>query len=573
MNALTNLTEQTIRWRTAEVTPQDAERWLQTMKWPRTLRPWLVEAFARDMTADNWRLNGVPLIFDRDGRLMDGQARLKACHVASRPFPSLIVEGVAPEDIATIDAIHRRRPQTILRLYRPQDSHRALASAVTILWQYYADVRDAALEPRHRPTAAEMIRVLEARPEIRDQHEQACHIHTILSIGVTTALLHLGGRVDRVATLNFLARLDPDTAVAPGDPAVVLRTTVAQLPKGCAKQPLGMLRLAIRTLNAALGNKPLAGLSWNDHRPTKLTGLPASDGQDLTCPTSAAAGVPAPQRPRPQTALTVSMEIVTPATAARLLANNARNRRLDLPSVERYRSDMAADRWRLNGQTLKLSRQGRLIDGQHRCRAAVLAGRSFMTLVVSDLDEAAFHSLDTGNHRGFAEVLKALGERGKASNLAAATRVLWQLENGPDFGQVPSSAELLAYLGTAQSLRSSLWAGRNRFKGLRASSSVALHFIFSQQNADKADEFFARLRDGANLEPHSPILVLRNRLIEMMAPSAPVRVTEAEKMALTIKAWNVFRSGREIRHLMWTKSGPRAERFPDIRWRDAVRPK
>lgn len=571
MNALlTDLSAQILRWRTAAVTPMDAERWLATMTWPRTLRHWLVEAFARDMTAGNWHLNGVPLIFDGEGRLLDGQARLKACLVARRPFMSLIVDGVAPEDIATIDDTHRRKPHGILGLYRPEDHHRSLASAVTILWQYYADVHDTALDYRHRPTAAEMIGVLEARPEIRDEHEQACRLRTIFSIGVTCALLHLGGRVERQATQNFLARLDPETAIVPGDPVALLRTTVAQLPKGCGRQPLGMLRLAIRTLNAVWANETLASLRWDDRRPARLNGLPPSDGQDLTCPPSAEAA-PVPNTLRPGKDLAVSMEVITPSAAARLLANNARNRRLDPATVERYRGDMAADRWRLNGQTVKLSSQGRLIDGQHRCRAAVLAGRSFMTLVVSNLDETTFYSLDTGNHRGFGEVLKALGERGVSSSLAAATRVLWQLENGPDFRKVPSSAELLAYLGTVPSLRASLRIGKNRFKGLRASSSAALHFMFSQQEGAKADEFFARLRDGANLEPDSPILILRNRLIDMMAPSASF--SELEKIALTIKAWNAYRTGRAIRHLLWVKSGSRAESFPDVRWRDAVRPK
>lgn len=161
---------------------------------------------------------------------------------------------------------------------------------------------------------------------------------------------------------------------------------------------------------------------------------------------------------------------------------------------------MMAGKWALNGQTIKLAHDGRLIDGRHRCRAAQEARCAFPTLVVANLSESAFDTLDLGRRRGFCEILRANGER-NVTSVAAATRVLWMLENAPGGHKVPSPTELLDYFGKVSAIRDSAGKFRAKFKGMmHGSASAALHFIFSREDAGKADEFFARLRDGANLD-------------------------------------------------------------------------
>lgn len=553
MNAMSDPAILAIRWRIAEVTPEDAERWLLTMEHPRLVRHTLMSSFIRDMATGHWHLNGAPLIFDRQDRLLDGQMRLKACIAAGRPFPSLIVGNVDPERQFTIDGMHGRGIGIILKLRDPRDGDRALGSTLSLIWAYYFNPTG---DVRTKHSIPELLHILERRPELRREVAAVAEIcPDVLPPPVAAALLHLGSRVGAEdLTRTFLAELassDP-----PSETARSLRLALAGLPARYHRNRTGILRLAIRALNAARAGRSLTHLTWRDRIGATVDGLANDDGADLIGATSiatAAAGQAGDLR--------VSLEIITPEVAARLLANNPRNRPQCRPTVERYRREMAEGRWVLNGQTVKLSRDGRLIDGQHRCRAAVEAGCPFPTLVVANVDEAAFDTLDIGRRRGFDEILAGRGDR-NISALAAATRLLWTLRH-PQRRQ-PSAGELLAFLEANPDVRLHARPRAPAFKGLWNSSVSALHFLFAHEDAAKAETFFARLLDGANLDRTSPILVLRNTLLDLRLSPDPV--SERRKIAMTIKAWRAFRAGKPLRALSFNDRGPRAEPFPELTW-------
>jgi hypothetical protein len=69
------------------------------------------------------------------------------------------------------------------------------------------------------------------------------------------------------------------------------------------------------------------------------------------------------------------------------------------------------------------------------------------------------------------------------------------------------------------------------------------------------------LIDGVNLEEHSPIRHLRERLIRTRA-SHRVRLAEAERVAISIKAWNAFRTNRPLQLLLWRNRGTAREALP-----------
>lgn len=60
------------------VSPEYAAKLLSKNPINRNLRWNRIRNYARDMLADRWRDNGVPIIVDEDGRLRDGQHRLNA---------------------------------------------------------------------------------------------------------------------------------------------------------------------------------------------------------------------------------------------------------------------------------------------------------------------------------------------------------------------------------------------------------------------------------------------------------------------------------------------------------------
>lgn len=101
------------------ITPHQAAQWLEANLEEghnRNLRRERAEAFARDMESGNWRDNGETIKFDWNGRLVDGQHRLAALVRAGIPHRFLVVRGVDPDSIHTIDMGVARRYSDVLRM-------------------------------------------------------------------------------------------------------------------------------------------------------------------------------------------------------------------------------------------------------------------------------------------------------------------------------------------------------------------------------------------------------------------------------------------------------------------------
>ena len=63
------------------------------------------------MKAGGWIMNAMPIIFDTDGRLIDGVSRLEACVISGENFRSVVARNVKSDVLHTIDQ-HKRRTYT-----------------------------------------------------------------------------------------------------------------------------------------------------------------------------------------------------------------------------------------------------------------------------------------------------------------------------------------------------------------------------------------------------------------------------------------------------------------------------
>jgi hypothetical protein len=102
-----------------------------------------------------------------------------------------------------------------------------------------------------------------------------------------------------------------------------------------------------------------------------------------------------------------------------------KNRRLKKSLVDRYGQDMADDRWQFNGETIKLGSDGRIIDGQHRLAACVKAKAQFRTLVVDNVTDDSFKTIDVGKVRTGGDLLYIDGHE-NAVILAAGLINVWR---------------------------------------------------------------------------------------------------------------------------------------------------
>lgn len=250
-------------------------------------------------------------------------------------------------------------------------------------------------------------------------------------------------------------------------------------------------------------------------------------------------------RPRPQ------FVTVTPELAAELLSNNPINRGIKAPNLARIKRAMAEGQFRsMNGETIKIAVDGRILDGQHRLLALLQLGLSLPFLIVYDVDPSDFSTIDTGKTRTPGDVAHAAGIP-NANAISAAAAMVIAIDSGKisSFEGINRAAAFtrVDFVQRNPKLHDSLPPARGCGKMMSVALATALHFAFARIDRDAADIFFSDLASGASLHPGDPVYVLREKLIGRKPARHYMRVGFVA--AMTIKAWNERRAGRQIKLL------------------------
>lgn len=257
--------------------------------------------------------------------------------------------------------------------------------------------------------------------------------------------------------------------------------------------------------------------------------------------------------------------VLTPEIAEGFLRLNVSNRPMSKRYMQGLARAMARGEWEFNGDAIRLSSTGKLIDGQHRCAAVVHSGVSIKTLLITDLNESVFSTIDRGRGRTTSDTLSIQAEK-NARTLAAIARVFYiYMQSGdpyhgnPDYS--PTTKQLVALLEEHPSLRDSAhWAMCSKWhvKFVKASLAGFCHFVFMGKDKESASTFFESLETGAGLDAGSPILLLRTRLME--EHSSKGKMSMKYKAALIFKAFKLYRDGASIKFLRVRTEGETAEK-------------
>ena len=107
-------------------------------------------------------------------------------------------------------------------------------------------------------------------------------------------------------------------------------------------------------------------------------------------------------------------ETITPSQAEKMLEKSRelgfQNRAPSASFVNRYAGDMAKGHWKGNtGETIKITKQGAVIDGQHRLMGIIEANRAVKMWVCRGIDEQMFQYIDQGNNRDLKDIMSIEG--------------------------------------------------------------------------------------------------------------------------------------------------------------------
>lgn len=261
--------------------------------------------------------------------------------------------------------------------------------------------------------------------------------------------------------------------------------------------------------------------------------------------------------------LNVTLMVVTPAQAARWLENNHGNRNLRDGVVAKLAGAIERGEWQVNGDTIRIDQDGNLVDGQHRLSAIVKAGIAVETLVAFNVPREAMVTMDTGVRRTLGDLLKFRGEK-NSNVLGAALRTLWLFEKNelrPNRLYDPTNEQLLELLEKRPSIREAIAesvAAARRYRSSTAVAAVAC-YLFRQLDKELSNEFFMMLRTGVGFDSvHHPVRKLGVWLDQTGSGNKNVTYSQRYTLAMYVKAWNAFVTGREIK-VMRLRSG---EEYP-----------
>lgn len=254
---------------------------------------------------------------------------------------------------------------------------------------------------------------------------------------------------------------------------------------------------------------------------------------------------------------------VTPAIAAEMLTANTRNRHLRRNVVMAYAADMRDGHWMFNGEPVRFADDGSLIDGQHRLQAVIEADVTIPMVIIRGLPADTQETVDTGARRNFADMLTLRGERNSNILAAAIRRVtLWEAgARRTELNIQPTIAQMSATLDKYPWLRQIIGPAKETAAGCGLPPSVTglCWWMFSQINDEDASAFTARLRDGQHLAKGDPIYELRQAIITSRAARRP----PSYLIAITIKAWNAYRDGKQVSVITYKPGGAHPERYPE----------
>jgi hypothetical protein len=406
-------------------------------------------------------------------------------------------------------------------------------------------------------TAQEVEALVEGDPRFRESAGivMGFKVTQTLSHAPATACHVLMSMFDRAKADEFMMVLG-DPALAPGSPPAILAARLDSLRKEGGSPVTFRLALVAKAWNKFVAGQPLSAHGFTFMGVTESRRL---GGEAFPCfhgvPPDARIDVAALVDARPsslpadlQDGGSVRVEIVRvdPKMAARLLAKNgpsgAGNRPIRTKHVDQLSRDMSANRFVLNGETIKIGISGAVLDGQHRLSACVHSKTAFWTLIAYDVDDACFATFDTGRRQGLGVKLRKEGQS-YAFQTSAAASMLWRLLRNRETGE-PTTTEAREVLEEHPDLAESTRHVQSCKAVLQGSVAGPLHYLYRKLDKAAADRYVNDLAQGAGMELGDPVHTLRERLIKQNRKSGYADIGDRARMA--IRAWNARREGRRL---------------------------
>lgn len=259
--------------------------------------------------------------------------------------------------------------------------------------------------------------------------------------------------------------------------------------------------------------------------------------------------------------------MIDPALARRMLANNHPNNRTPDPREVRRLSKIPRDKWLSCASAIKLTREGVVLDGQHRLLAIIERGEALPCDVLHNAPPELVYVVDVGRARTLAHMLKIAGFSSEGPLAAALNGVNWLLTADTAKMHMDRAGQLLEAIPDVH-LRNALeWvreAQRQKLSNARFLGGLFLAFV-------PMDESYRRLAEAVvnGAEPGSAAQKFREDLLRANAKATGGDERRRELLGRLVSVHAAFKEGRGLSKVYQRPELVESERARVRAWFDA----
>lgn len=529
-----------------------------------------VKEYADAMSAGAWTYNAQPIIFDVDGKLVDGRKRLMASVMSGATFRTLVVRGVEADTVHTIDQ-HRRRS------YAAVLESRGIAHAgaiVRLMAKLIRIERGLFGKPADHISWSRYDQVLQLNPALHAAAEisaktRGCPVHSTARPVIAYMALAAGHGEAAVQLFN---EASDHELLARGNPAKELALQLSHdRRRGIKPEVDEMIVMGVQAINDMIAGrqcetpygwnrdygdcrldssgKPSCRTSLLEDAPANL-GMPMIDGYpgidigvDLIDAKSVmidalrSKGGSLPEKTR------TDMIHLTPEIAKDWLDRfNGSNRAIQKSHVNAIARDIRAGGWMMNAQPIAFNGdpfagEALLLNGQHRLHAVVAAGMPIEIMVATGVEKEAFATYDVHARHSHGKYVTKGDER----VLAAAAKIQWRVDNGKSaFESVtPSATEIHKTIMAHEELLSAFRFSRKKEMQEIGSAGILTFFIakVTREDDQLSSIFLEQLMHGDNLGEGNPIIRTRTKLIGKRG-----NLSRKDVLHILLQSWDEYRA-------------------------------
>jgi len=254
----------------------------------------------------------------------------------------------------------------------------------------------------------------------------------------------------------------------------------------------------------------------------------------------------------------VSIREITPANAAKILdSKNTKNRNISNGKVIEYMKAMKNGEWMFNGDSIRISSEGILLDGQHRLTALAKSGINQHFVIIENMQKEVGLTIDVGKSRSGGDVLSI--EAGVSNTIAATISGGLKLFHKHSVGNSmsDSGSGRLTNVQIIDKYREHKdlvnlchqWMKNNVNKQraiLCKSEMLGILMILSDVDKEACDVFAEMVFCGLGINQVCSQSHLRDYLL--LCKTESKMSTQPQRLHTIIKVWNSIRAGRDIKH-------------------------